>query len=726
MVSDATLGTVSAGDRLPWMRRLTAALADKLGEERDRLALWLPVAFGAGIGLYFALPREPALWLGPVVAAAGVAVAAAGRRSAGPLLLGIAAVAIGLGVAAAQWRTWSVAAPVITSRTGAVDVAGRIVAVEVRPEGRRIILDRLRIAGLAPDRTPAQVRLVVRRPPDGLLPGDLVHVRAVLLPPPAPAAPGAYDFQRDAWFARLGGVGFTAGAVERTSDDADRSGWLLRLNAARQAVVERTLAVVPGAGGAIAAALLTGEQGAVPPDAMAAMRDSGLAHLLSISGLHISLVAGIVFFVVRRGLALIPYLALRYPIKKWSAVAAFGAITFYMLFASPGVPTQRSWLMTSIVLFAILIDRTAISMRLIAWAAFVVLALQPESMLGPSFQMSFAAVIALIAGWEAVRQRFTQWRSGAGFVRRAGLELAAVCLTTIIAGFASAPFALYHFNRFTAYGLAANLIAVPLTSLWVMPWAVLAFLLFPLGFETVALVPLGWGCDAILWVAREVAGWGGAVALFPAMPVWGVVTASLGGLWLCLWRTRWRLAGVPVAAVGLVSIALVHPPDVLISADAKLVAVRGADGLLQVSTERGSKLTRETWLRRSGQDQAVPWPSSGASADGRLTCDPWGCIYKAEDELVALVRSPEALAEDCRAVRVVVATVPVRAPCPSAQLVIDRFSLWRDGGHAIWLDHGAARAESVREARGERPWVPGRPPPRGRGTAAPDEAPSAN
>lgn len=710
-MSDATAATV-AGDRQGLVGRFGAALAGRLGAERDRLPLWLPVAFGAGIGLYFALDREPSVWLGPSTALASLLVAVLGRRAAPVLIVGIAATALCLGLAAAQLRAVWVAAPAIEKRLGPVDLAGRVAAVEVRPEGRRILIDRLEIAGLAQDRTPVQVRLVARRPPDQLVPGDRVRLRAVLLPPPGPAAPGAYDFQREAWFARLGGVGFTVGEIQRQPRTERPSEWTLRLSAARQALVERTMAVIPGAAGAVAAALLTGEQGAIPLDAMAWMRDSGLAHLLSISGLHISLVAGIVFLIVRRGLALIPYIALRHPIKKWSAVVAFFAITFYMLFATPGVPTQRSWLMTSLVLFAVVIDRTAISMRLIAWAAAVVLVLQPEGMLGPSFQMSFAAVIALIAVWEAMRARFTQWRVGAGFVRRVTLELGAVCLTTIVAGFASAPYALYHFNRFTAYGLAANFIAVPLTSFWVMPWAVLVFLLFPFGLERFALVPLGWGCEGILWVAREVAGWGGAVALFPAMPVWGLAVASLGGLWLCLWRTRWRLAGLPAIAIGLASIALVRAPDILISGDAKLLAVRGTDGLLQVSAQRGAKLTRETWLRRAGQEQAEPWPGAGTSADGALTCDSWGCIYKAGGQIAALVRDPAALAEDCRAAAVIVATVPVRRTCPSAQLVIDRFSVWRDGGHAIWLERGRALAESVRQARGERPWVPGLPTPR--------------
>ena len=687
-------------------------LAEALAAEYERLALWLPVAFGGGIGLYFSLTQEPAPWLAPVVAALSLVIAVGLREHLVITVLMVAMAAAALGFTTVQWRTQRVAAPIIERRLGPVAVEARVVAVEIRAGGRRLLLERPRIDTLDAARTPAQIRLTVRQGAEDLRAGDQVALRGVLLPPPAPAAPGAYDFQRQAWFDRLGGVGFVVGDVRRLQSETPPS-WEQRLNGARQAMVERTLAALPGAAGAIAAALLTGEQGAIPPAAMEAMRDSGLAHLLSISGLHIGLVASIVFFAIRGGLALVPFVALRWPIKKWAAVAAFGAITFYMLFATPTAPTQRSWLMTGVVLFAILIDRTAITMRLVAWAAAVVLALKPESLLGPSFQMSFAAVVALIAVWEATRERFALAKGGAGMVRRAWLGLVSVSLTTLVAGFASAPYALYHFNRFAAFGVVANLIAVPITGLWVMPWAILAFLFYLFGLESYALVPMGWGVDAILAVAQTVARWDGAAALFPAMPAWGLATITVGGLWLCLWRTRWRLAGVPLILLGVASIATQRTPDVLVSGDARLVAVRGADWQLQLSTTRTGRMTRETWLRRAGQEDGPAWPSSGTSEDGRLSCDGAGCLYKAAGHIVAIVREPSALAEDCRVASVVVALIPVRRSCPSAQVVIDRFALWRGGGHAVWLaENGRARVETVREARGERPWVAPVPEPR--------------
>jgi competence protein ComEC len=714
--SDAAVAPAPAWERAG--RKAGQWLLQELAEERERWLLWLPVLFGAGIAVYFGLAAEPSRWLAPALLAVLIAAAAVARRRAAIALTLLAAAVIAAGCTVAQWRALYVAAPVLDYRLGPVEVEGRVVAVEIRPEGRRVVLDRLSIAGLPTPRTPATVRVRVREL-SGAHAGDRIAVKAILQPPPPPAAPGAYDFQRQAYFDRLGAVGYAIGDVRVVK--ADVSDWRVWLNGARQDVVERVLAAVPGPAGAIAAALLTGEQGQVPPDVMEWMRDSGLAHLLSVSGLHVSLVAAIVFLMIRQSLALVPRIALRYPIKKWAAVGAFIAITLYMLFVAPGVPTQRSWLMTSVVLLAILIDRSALSMRLVAWAALAVLVVSPEGLLGPSFQMSFAAVVALIAAWEATRSRFTAWRAGSGFIRRSAIALVGLGMTSLVASLATTPYALYHFNRFAAYGLVANLIAVPLTSVWVMPWAVLVFALLPFGLESWALVPMGWGCDGIIAIARAVAGWGGSTGLWPAMPVWGLAVVTIGGLWLCLWQRRWRLAGAPLIAIGMASAAFERGPDILVSGDGRLVATRGADGLLQLSTDRAAKLTRETWLRRAGQsDPPTVWPRSGPSEDGVLSCDAASCLYRANGHIAALVRDASALAEDCRHADVLVATIPVRRRCASANTVIDRFSLWREGGHALWLDASAVRVESVRASRGERPWVPPLPTPRNRRSEAED------
>jgi len=696
----------------PASARLAAfgqAVLRALVAERLRWALWLPVALGTGISLYFALRAEPPPWAGAVALAVAVAGGVAARRRPALVVLAVALGALALGFATAQFRAARVAAPVIEKRWGPAGLEGRVVSAEVLPNARRAVLDQVVIAGIPAERTPARVRVRIAGAGEGrmLVPGDRVKARAVLLPPPAPSAPGGFDFQRLAWFQRLGAVGFTLGAPEVLPSEGRRAGFALRLAGLRQRIDERVRAAVEGPAGAVAAALMTGRRGAIPPDVIDAMRDSGLAHLLAISGLHIGLLAGLIFFGVRAALALVPGLALRYPVKKWAAAAALAGAFAYLLISGATVPTQRAYLMIGLVLLAVLLDRTAMSMRLVGWAAAAILLLAPESLLGASFQLSFAAVVALIAGYETMGWPLARWgrQEGGGWWRRPVVYLAGVAMTTLIAGSATGIFAIYHFNRFAIYGLAGNLMAVPLMALWIMPWGLVAFLLMPFGLESLALAPMGLGVEAMLSVARTVAGWQGSVALIPAMPTGALVLAVFGGLWLCLWRGRWRLIGTAGIAAALLTIPFVRPPGVLITGDARLIAVRTADGGYMLSSKRAGRFAAGRWLRRAGERQGLDWPREGASADGRLTCDAAGCLYRAHGRVVALVSDERALAEDCAVADVVISTEPVRAGCRRPEIVVDRFDLWREGGHALWLGPDRLRVESVNGARGDRPWV---------------------
>jgi competence protein ComEC len=687
---------------LGWMSERVGAL---LAAERDQWLLWAPVALGVGVAIYFALPEEPPLWFGPALACCGILLWFLCRRQAGLTALATAATLIALGFGAAGLRTTLVAAPILERDVGPVRIEGRILAIDPLPSGQRLILQDPVIAGIAPEATPARLRIKLMREAPELALGERVSLLGKLSPPAPPFAPGGFDFQRDAFFDGIGAIGFAFGTakVEASADTAPgRVGMIF--SDLRRTISARILAVLPGAEGAMAVALIAGTQTAIDKPTMTAMRDSGLAHLLSISGLHVGFVAAILFFCVRAMLALWPPLALRYPIKKWAALAALLGAGFYTLLAGSPIPTQRAFLMTGLVLLAVLVDRVAFSMRLIAWAAFVVLLVRPDAMIGPSFQMSFAAVMALIAAYEGSREWRAALRAEAGPVRRMGLYLGGLIATSLIAGAATAPFAIYHFNRFSEYSVIANLLAIPLTGFWVMPWAVAACLLMPFGLEALALVPMGWGIEGVIWIAHTVAGWPGAVLLLPAMPLTGLILVTLGGLWLCLWRRYWRYGGAVAIAAGMATMLLTETPDILVAEDGKLLAVKAGDGRLVLNTQRDS-LAADTWLRRAGQGESDRWPTQGMGAGGLLVCDSLGCFYRRAGHAVALAWSTEALLDDCSEADLVISLEPVREPCPSARRVIDRFDLWRQGGHAIWLSPGQIEVETVAESRGHRPWV---------------------
>jgi len=685
-----TLGTAAK-----WLRLSFAA-------ERDRWLLWIPALLGLGIGAYFSLRFEPSLWASIVpagIAAAGVALTA---RRAALFALSSAVFATLLGFGAAKLATELSAAPVLERRVGPLMVEARVLEVDLLPEGARIVAAP---RGLGPER----IRLRLLRGGEAPNPGEWIAVRAVVMPPPAPIMPGAYDFQRQAWFDGLGGVGFAVGPVARIDPPAGEgaSSWQVSVARLRHGMTERILAVLPGGVGAVAAALITGVRGPIPPELNEAYRDSGLAHLLSISGIHMSLVAGIAFVAIRALLALIPPVALRWNIKKWAAALALLFIVAYTILSGASVPAQRSCLMTGLALVAVMIDRLHLSMRVVAWAAVAVMLITPAGILGPSFQMSFAAVVALIAFYETFGQRLSEWRAERSVIGRFAFYFAGLALTTVIATLATTAFSIYHFNRFALHGLAANAVAVPLTGFWVMPWAMVACLLMPFGLEAWGLVPMGWGVALINGVATEVASWPAATIAIPALPTEGLVAITLGGLWLAIWRRRWRLWGIVPVVVGAGTIFLERPPDVLLSQDAKVIAVLAADGSYMASTVRPGRLVEETWTRRGGTELGPAWPKRGQSADGRLACDTLGCIYEAQGRKVALVRDGQALAEDCHA-DLVVSAVPARQTCRRHPALIDRIDAWRSGAHAVWLEPDRIRILSVDAERGKRPWVPRR------------------
>jgi competence protein ComEC len=331
----------------------------------------------------------------------------------------------------------------------------------------------------------------------------------------------------------------------------------------------------------------------------------------------------------------------------------------------------------------------------------------PEGLLGPSFQMSFAAVVALIACYERWAARKPE-PEPPGATRRWLRGFGALALTSLVAGLATAPFGMYSFNRFTVYGLAANMIAVPVTDLWVMPWALVAMLAMPMGLDAWPLAAMGWGVDLVHWVARTVASWPGAVVPTTAIPGWGLLVFALGGLWLAIWQRRWRWLGAPAMLAGLLSLMLVRPPDLLISGDGKTIAARAADGALYLSAQNSRSYVADTWWKRDGAAGFKPWPWRGAGPDGRLRCDPLGCVYAAARPAkgtarIAIVREPAALAEDCAA-SLVVAPRLTRAGCRNAR-IIDRRALMTRGAHAVWIVGNAVTIRDDRSERGERPWV---------------------
>ena len=725
-MADAAISERRLGQLPAWCGRVGAALAERLAAERHRHLLWLPVFFGAGIGVYFALTVEPPLWPGLVMASAGAVVSLAMHRHRAWCGIALALAVFAAGFALMRETAWERQTPMLQRQLGPVTVTGRVVDVDLAEKGWRIVVGPEPLASLDPGDQPRRLRLHIPQSSDELNPGDRVRLKAMLHPVPLQILPGGRDFQRELYFAQIGGVGYSFGGARRVvggEDErasSDRGGWREFVQQLRTEMSRRITAVLPGSTGGIASTLITGKRGAIPESDKQAFRDSGLAHLLVVGGLHLGLVGGFVFVFVRGGLALIPLVALRYPIKKIAAGLALVVLACYLLISGASVPTQRAFVMTGIVFAAVLFDRLRISMRICAIAAAVVLTVDPPSLAGVSFQMSFGAVVALIAVYETYGQRLGRLLHRPSILGQIAGYCGAVVVTTVVATAGTEPFSVYHFHHVALYSPLANVVAVPISAMWTLPWGLAASLLMPLDLERLALVPMSWGIDATLWVAQGVAALPGNVWATPRMPVAGLLLVVFGGLWLCLWQGQWRRWGAVAVVAGLATTALTRPPDIVIADSGRFVAARSADGRYFVAADKGEKMPRSFLAAETGETLRA-WPEAEDKSDSGLDCSGELCLYSARGRRVAIVTGASALPVRCNGVDAIVSQVPAGFRCRSTMPVIDRIDSWRRGAVALWLDETGITVESANETRGDRPWVPHPRPRRQRPPAAAED-----
>jgi competence protein ComEC len=694
-----------------WLaRRVAPWLAAEVAP--GRLMPWLPVAFGTGIAVYFMAAREPAWWAAVALAAvlAAAAVAARRRPLAFPLMLGCAAVAAGF--ATATVRTLALDHVVLRAPASNVTLSGFVESREERDKTDRIVVRVHAIDAPRVDGQLARVRLSVKKrtaPPVG----SYIALQARLSPPLQPLRPGGYDFARDLYFHGIGASGFAAGTIS-LQPPPETGGLRLRFSSfvegIRDTVDARIRATIPGDAGAIASALLTGKRDALSQELNDAMYISGIGHVLSISGYHMAVVAGIVFFVVRALLALVPALALRRPIKKWAAFAALVMATLYLVLSGAEVATQRSFIMTAIVLVGVLVDRPPLTFRSLSVAALAVLMLAPEAVVHPSFQMSFAATLALIAlyqhglPWMAAGAD-TRW--GARIALWGLRGIAALILASLVAGLATTPYAAYHFHRLAPYGVLANLLAMPVVSAVVMPAGILGLLALPFGFDApcwqVMKLGIDWMDAVALWVASLPGAVGHMAAFGPGVLALGTVGLLIG----CLLRTPLRLVGAAMLIVACVLALRTVQPDVMVSASGDSFAVRGPDGRLQVIRLGNDAFAIREWFAADGDARGDPRAVAAAvKARQGFACDDAGCVARLDGGgLVAIGTSPAGFADDCARAALVLTTR--QAPAACAATVIDRTASRRGGALALRRVEGAWEMTAARPPGEQRPWAAG-------------------
>jgi competence protein ComEC len=704
-------GTAQAGGFAPAGFDIWSSFAAKLREwvraeaGAGRLLPWVPVAFGIGIAIYFTADREPVLAVAVITAVALCAAAFLLRRHK-LFAAAVMIAAVASGFATATFRAARVAHTVLSKPLYSVSLSGFVETRDIRERTDRFVL---RVATMESPRDQIRlerVRLSVRK---GTAPdvGSFVELKARLQPPLAPLRPGSYDFSRDLFFQGVGASGFAMGAIKTVAPPAS-GGLALRYAAfmqdLRDAIDARIHARLDGDERVIATALLTGRRDAITQPVNDAMFISGLGHVLSISGYHMAVVAGVVFFAVRALLALIPGLTVSFPIKKWSAAAALFAAAFYLLLSGSDVATQRSFFMTAVVLIAVIVDRRAITFRTLAVSAMIVLAIAPEALVHPSFQMSFAATLGLVALVQIGMPRLFATPDSSATAKVAmwgGREIMTLVLASFIAGLATTPYAAFHFHRVTPYGVLANLAAMPVVSALVMPAGMLGLLAMPFGLDGFFWWLMGIGIDWMIVVTRWVADLPGAIGRMAAFGIGPLIAATIGIVLMGLLRTPLRWSGAAVLALAVVWALMVPQPDILISGDGHNVAVRGKDGRLHLMhTAKDAFLVKE-WLAADA-DARLPGDPSLADA---VSCDDSGCVVQmGGGGLVSHALRPDALTDDCERAALIVTSRQPPPACGAA--VIDQERTRRQGALALRRNSQGFAVEAVRPKGVDRPWSP--------------------
>ena len=655
--------------------------------QRGHLFGWCPVGMACGIALFFGLRFEPSLTLFLAVGISGAVAALASRRvgeALGPFLVLMAMVALGFSLAG--WRAHAVAGPVLDWRYYG-PVEGRIVGMDrSASDAVRLTLDRVKLDRVAPADTPTRVRISLHG--DSTLgvtpePGLRVMTTAHLGPPGGPVEPGGFDFQRHAWFAQLGAVGYTRVPLMAISmAEFDLRQTIFRI---RMGVSAHVRDALPGDVGGFAAAVTTGDRSGISQDALNDLRASNTAHLLAISGLHMGLLSGFVFGLLRLLFALIPFIALHWPARKLAAVGALIAASVYLALSGGNVATERAFVMVAVALCAILVNRRAISLRAVAMAAIIVLTLRPEALMGPGFQMSFAATTALVAVFGWIRDM--EWTLGQKWLQ----PVLGVVISSAVAGLATAPIGAAHFNTMAHYGLIANLASVPLMGVLVIPAAVLALVLAPVGLDIIGLWLMGAGLRWILWVADTVSGLDGAQGYVAGPSAVVLPLIALGVLFVILWHGRARVVGIVPVLVGLALWQVGARPQVLVADTGGLVGLMTEDGRA-LSRAKGAGFVARNWLENDGE-----------GIDQATAADRWDPDHPIRITHLSGKRAAAGFA-GCVKGEIVVANTDLEGVDGLPCLVLTPPILRRTGAIALVHTAEGLRLHTARDVTGDRMW----------------------
>lgn len=598
--------------KLSTLRMFIYNMKEAFFNERFRWFIWSPVLFAVGIGIYFSLPFEVSKWVVLFLLELLLLLAFLFRYNYTKLFILLNVFLVVLGFATACLQAYYMSEKIFPSPEGKMYISARIIELGHNYKGKqRIVVED--VHNFEGEHIKGTYRLTLTSESSNIKVGDCVEAIAEISPPIKPYIVGGYQPQRQAYFDGISGIGYIPSRV-LTLDNCIKSSNFISgfIDNVRQKISKRIHNVLPADQAAIITALSTGDRGKIKPLIRDNYRDSGLAHFLSISGLHMSMIAGLMFFFIRFITASIPFLVVRIDSKKISAVAAIFISIIYLLISGAEIPAQRAFIMTTIVLLGVLFDRIAISMRVLAVAAFIVLIISPQALIGPSFQMSFSAVIALVAFYEKYAASIGKFLKGDDYSNNSlFIKIFKICwvyiigilLTDLVASVTTSVFAIYNFNRIAVYTTLGNMLSGPVIGFIIMPFLLLSLVLMPFGLDFIPLKIAGFGVSLVNDITHDVASLPNASQQILSFPTWSLLFMIFGGLWICIWQESWRKYGWVAIIIGFLGIFTVSNPDIIINEDASVVAVKDNQGKMVVLPSRGDNSLKRAWREKTASKE---------------------------------------------------------------------------------------------------------------------------
>lgn len=567
--------------------------------DHARRILWLPVLFGCGIGTYFLLPTEPNKWITLWIIEFLILVAIIFRHRMRVLYYLAAIFVFVLGFAVIQLKSIYLHSFPKNIYNQTSYYKGIITAIDSNYKGKqRFTFDNLE--DFDGNKYSGKYRITQRSNDKVASIGDCVEQIGTIMPPAFEVVVGGYQLDRKNYFEGLKGSGYAESNFYPAECDNVKQGYIsLKIGQLRQRIVRHIMRILPPQESSVAAAVIAGDKSLISTAQYDQYRNSGLAHFLAISGLHMSMLSGLMFLLVRFILSLIPQISLRCDTRKIAAVLAMAISFLYLLISGWAVPAQRAFIMIAVVLLGVMVNRRAISMYSVALAAFIILLLSPEVLISASFQMSFAAVIGLIAFYEKYSDNIKNYyHQGNHWLQGFKIYIIGILLTDFIASLSTLPFAIYHFNMVALYTTLGNLLAGPIIGLLIMPCVLFSLLLLPLGWDKPFLILAGYGIDGVNHITQFVSSLPQAGLHVPAIPFGGLLLIVFGGLWLSIWQMPWRKWGFYGIALGFLSIVLVRTPDILVGDNLKAIAFKNDEGKLELVSTRGGEFIKQAWRSR--------------------------------------------------------------------------------------------------------------------------------